>query len=366
MAKPNIALVHEWITNIAGSEKVLLVLKEMFPEAPIYTAVFDKKKAALFSKFEIHTSFLQKLPFFKSKRELLIPFTPFAFEQFDLGKYDVVISSTTMAAKGVITKPGTIHISYCHTPPRYLWEPNLDPRASKGWFKNLRQNTIHKMRIWDRLAADRVDYFLANSRHTAARIKKYYRRDATVIYPPVDISKFTLAAPDQTKDYFLFVSRLVDYKKCDIVIQAFNKLGWPLKVVGYGPDSAKLKKMAKDNIEFLGGKFGENLSSIYQGAKALVFAAEEDFGIVPVEAMACGKPVICYSRGGQTESVIDGETGLFFTEQSADSIIEILKKFDSSKFDPIKIRQQAEKFSKEKFKENFLKAIKVVVPNHFD
>ena len=357
MAKPNIALVLEWITNVAGSEKVLLAMKELFPEAPIYTAVFDKKKAAPFANFDIRTSILQKLPFFKSKRELLIPFTPFAFEQFDLSKYDIVISSTTMAAKGVITKPDTIHISYCHTPPRYLWEPNVDPRASRGWFQGLRQNTIHKMRIWDRLAADRVDYFLANSNYTASRIKKYYRRDATVVYPPVDISQFTLAEPNETKDYFLFVSRLIDYKRCDIVIEAFNKLGWPLKVVGYGPDRAKLEQIAKENIEFLGGKFGTELAAIYRGAKAFIFAAEEDFGIVPVEAMACGKPVICYARGGQTESVINGETGLFFEEQTADSIVETLQKFDASKFDPAKIRLQAEKFSKDKFKENFLKAI---------
>ncbi len=353
----NIALVHEWITNVAGAEKVLLALKELFPKAPIYTAVYDKNKAKPFEDFEIHTSFLQNIPFMKSKRELLVPFTPFAFEQFDLSKYDLAISSTTIAAKGVITKPETLHISYCHTPPRYLWDPQVDPRAKKGRLSWLRNKTMHDMRIWDRVAADRVDHYLANSHYIAKRIKKFYGKDSTVIYPPVDLESFKLNKNVTRKDHFLFVSRLIDYKKCDLVIEAFNSLQIPLRIVGYGPDEARLIKLGKDNITFAGPKFGADLAKEYQEAKALVFAAEEDFGIVPIEAMACGCPVIAYGKGGTTESVIDGKTGIFFKEQTKDSVISAVKKFDEIKFDEKSIREQSERFSKEKFKSSFMKEV---------
>jgi len=360
----NIALVHEWITNVAGAEKVLLALKELFPKAPIYTAVYDEKKAPAFKGFDIRTSILQNIPFMKKKREVLIPFTPIAFEQFDLSKYDLVISSTTVAAKGVITKPETIHVSYCHTPPRYLWNPEVDPRAAKGAFQWLRKKTIHQMRIWDRVAADRVDYFMSNSKYIADRIKKIYTRDAEVIYPPIDVEKFTVLPESEIKDYYLFVSRLVDYKRCDIVIEAFNKLDLPLKVVGYGPDRRKLEKSANQNIEFLGGKFGEELRSIFSHAKALVFAAEEDFGIVPVEAMAAGRPVIAFKHGGQSESVIDGETGVLFDEQTAESIISAVTRLKKLNLDSKKIRTQAEKFTKEIFKKNILEHLNKIISTH--
>jgi len=360
----NIALVHEWITNVAGSEKVLLAMKELFPKAPIFTAVFDEKRAPIFKKFEIHTSFLQNIPFMKKSRELMIPLTPFAFEQFDLSKFDLVISSTTMAAKGVITKPGTIHVSYCHTPPRYLWEPQVDPRAKKGRFGWLRASISHKMRIWDRLAADRVDYFMANSKYIANRIKKYYKRDALVIYPPVDIECFKPIEDGNISDYYLFVSRLIDYKKCDLVIKAFNELNLPLKVIGYGPDEDALKNIANENIEFLGPKFGAELNSYYCKAKAFVFAAEEDFGIVPVEAMAAGRPVIAYGVGGTGESVIDGKTGVLFPEQTVESLSEAVRKFEGLTFDSREIRRHAEKFSAARFKKELWQSLEKIVENH--
>lgn len=360
----NIALVHEWITNVAGAEKVLLALKELFPKAPIYTAVYDEKKALAFKGFDIRTSFLQNIPFMKKKRELLVPFTPIAFEQFDLSKYDLVISSTTVAAKGVITKPETIHVSYCHTPPRYLWDTQVDPRAVKGAFQWLRKKTIHQMRIWDRVAADRVDYFMSNSKYIANRIKKIYKRDAEVIYPPIDVESFTVLPEEEIGEYHLFVSRLVDYKRCDIVIEAFNKLNLPLKVVGYGPDRKKLEKSANKNVEFLGGKFGEELRSIFSHAKALVFPAEEDFGIVPVEAMAAGRPVIAFRKGGQSESIIDGVTGVLFDEQTAESIIDAVSKLEKLNLDSKKIRSQAEKFSKEIFKKNILDHLNKIISTH--
>lgn len=353
----NIAIIHEWLTNVAGSEKVLLELIKNFPTAKIYSSVFDPSKAALFSQFDIKTTYLQKMPLVKKHRELLVPLTPLAFEQLDLSGFDLIISNSTMAAKGVITKPDAIHISYCNTPPRYLWEPSVDPRAKSGHFAWLRRNVIHNLRIWDQIAAKRVDYFLANSNYIAARIKKYYQRDAEVVYPPVNLTDFKLNSEIKKTDNYLFVSRLVNYKKCDLVIQTFNKLKLPLTIIGTGPDERKLRQMAKDNIKFLGHVSGEKLISQYQQAKALVFPAEEDFGIVPVEAMACGTPVIAFNRGGATETIVENETGLFFETQSVDSLEEAINKMAKMQFDPQKLRSQAEKFSEENFAKNIKSAI---------
>jgi glycosyltransferase involved in cell wall biosynthesis len=360
----NIALVHDWLTNVAGAEKVLLVLKEIFPKAPIYTSVFDSKKARPFQKFDIRTTFLQNLPLVKNKREALIPLTPLAFENIDLGEFDLVISNTTMPAKGVITKPETIHICYCHTPTRYLWEPELDPRASKGAFSGFRRKIAHHLRIWDKVASDRPDYYFANSKYISKRIKKYYGRDSIVIYPPVDVNQFVPGDQEKVQDYYLFVSRLIGYKKCDIVIEAFNKLGLPLMIIGSGPEKKYLQKIAKDNIEFLGFLDDMELKKYYSQAKAFIFAAEEDFGIVPVEAMASGRPVIAYSRGGATETVVEGKTGLFFNQQTAKSLINAVKKFDPKKFDSKIIRQQAEKFSTERFKKEFREAVEKIITKH--
>ena len=357
----NIALVHDWLTNVAGAEKVLLVLKEIFPNASIYTSVFDPKKAEPFKKFDIITTYLQGMPLVKNKRELLIPLTPLAFESINLNDYDLVISNTTMPAKGVITNPDTIHICYCHTPTRYLWEPELDPRASGGAFSGLRKKVAHRLRIWDKVAADRPDYYFANSSYIQKRIKKYYGRDSKVIYPPVDVKKFVPVSQDQIKDYFLFVSRLVGYKKCDIVVEAFNKLGLPLKIIGSGPEKKNLQKIAKSNIEFLGFLSDLELKKYYSQARAFIFAAEEDFGIVPVEAESCGRPVIAYGKGGATETVIDGKTGVFFGEQSSESIIAAVRKFNSNKFDSRVIRKQAEKFSTERFSREFVEEVKKII-----
>ncbi len=360
----NIALVHEWLTNVAGSERVLLALKEIYKDAPIFTSVFEPKKSPPFQAFNVTTSFLQKIPFMKSKRELLIPFTPFAFEQFNLSKYNLVISNTSMAAKGVITKPECIHISYCNTPPRYLWEMNVDPRASKGRFSFLRKNIIHKMRLWDRVAADRVDYFLANSKYIANRIKKYYKRDSIVVYPPVNVENFYVAEKKDIKDYYLFVSRLINYKKCDLVIDAFNDLKLPLKIIGTGPDEQLLKKRAKSNIEFLGFISDESMKKYYAEAKAFIFPAEEDFGIVPVEAMSAGRPVIAFQNGGAAETVVEGVTGTFFAEQTPQCLIDAVKNFDPEKFNSETIRRHAEKFSLERFKKEFKETVENIIKNH--
>lgn len=361
----NIALIHDWLTNNAGAEKVLFEISELFPGAPIYTSVYDQNGAKPFSKKTVITSFLQKYPLIKKHREMLVPLTPFVFEQFDLKKFNLVISNTTMAAKGVLTKPNALHICYCHTPSRYLWEPEVDERGSKGFFSGLRKNVTHKMRIWDRLAADRVDYFLANSKYVADRIKKYYQKDAKVIYPPVNIDLFKPGSLSSVKDYFLFVSRLVPYKKCDLVIDAFNDLKLPLKIIGRGPEKKRLMKKANSNIEFLGYLSDKEIKKYYQEAHAFVFAAEEDFGIVPVEAMACGRPVIAYGVGGAAETVIPNKTGILFSEQTPQCLIDSIKNFDHTKFDPKVIRDHAEKFSKERFREEFKEKVDEIVKTFF-
>lgn len=360
----NIALIHDWLTNFAGGERVLLEISKLFPKAPIFTSVYDQKGARSFAGKDIRTSFLQKIPFMKSKRELLVPFAPFAFEQINLSKYNLILSSCSMASKGVLSKPGSIQICYCHTPSRYLWEPEVDSRAKTGLFSGLRQRVAHNLRIWDRLAADRVDYFLANSKYIASRIKKYYQRDSIVVYPPVDIKAYEPGKQSEIKDYYLFVSRLVRYKKCDLVIDAFNDLGLPLKVIGKGPDKKYLQRKAKSNIEFLGYLSNTDMKKYYQEAKAFIFAAEEDFGIVPVEAMACGRPVIAYGKGGVAETVVDGVTGMFFNEQTPQCLIEAVKKFNSDNYDPKKIRAQAEKFSNEVFRTKYMEAVESILKKH--
>lgn len=357
----NIALVHDWLTNMAGAERVLLEIKRIYPEAPIYTSVFDPKGAREFAHFDIRTSYLNSWPLLKSKRELLIPYAPLAFESFDLSAFDVVISSTTFPAKGIITKPDTIHICYCNTPSRYLWEPRIDPRANSGFLLGLRKKVAHKNRIWDLMAADRVDHFIANSHYVARRIKKYYGRDSVVVYPPVNVEKFEPGKKENIKDYFLFVSRLVGYKRCDLVIDAFNKLKLPLKIIGRGPEKNALKNKANSNIEFLGYLNDEEIKKYYQEAKAFVFAAEEDFGIVPLEAMSCGRPVIAYGVGGAAETVKPGVTGEFFDKQTPEALITAVENFDPDKYDPIAIRKHAEQFSTEVFKKEFKSAVEKIL-----
>jgi glycosyltransferase involved in cell wall biosynthesis len=349
----NIALVHDWLTNVAGAERVLLVLHEIYPDAPIYTSVYNPKGTKPFRELDVKTSVLQRLPLLKKHRELLVPLTPFAFENLDLSEYDVVISSTTFAAKGIITKADTVHICYCHTPTRYLWMPELDPRSSTGKLAFLKKKIRLKLLEWDKAAAQRVDYYISNSDYTGRRIKKFYGRDSITVYPPVDIKRFKIASKNEIKNYYLFVSRLVGYKRCDIIVNAFNKLGLPLKIIGSGPEKKRLQKIAKRNIEFLGFLSDEEVGKYYREAKAFVFVAEEDFGIVPVEAMACGRPVIALGRGGAKETVAEGITGEFFHDQNPESLIKAVDSFDADKYDPIIIRKHAEKFSEERFKREF-------------
>ena len=354
-----IALIHEWLVNWGGSEAVLKSIYELYP-SPIYTLVKDNNFIANspFKEAEIYTSFIQNLPFSIKKYRNYLPLFPLAIEQFDLSDYDLIISSSHAVAKGVLRKGNQIHISYCHTPIRYAWdmyhqylEKSKFNRGLKGFITKI---FLHYIRNWDVLSSNRVDYFIANSNYVAKRIKNIYRRDAEVIYPPVNISSFKL---EMNKDnYYLAVSRLVPYKRMDLIVEAFSKmLDKKLIVIGNGPDLKRIKKIASRNVELLGYQPNNILHGYLKKAKAFVFAAEEDFGILPVEAQACGTPVIAYGKGGVLETVKDKKSGIFFKRQDMDSIIEAVKTFEriEDKFDPLYIRKNSEKFDVKVFKEKF-------------
>ena len=355
-----VAIVHDWLTGMRGGERVLEILCEIFPQAHIYTLLFIKGK--LSSKIEnmnISTTFVQMLPFIKKYYEYYLPFYPIAIEGLQLNKYDLVISSSHCVAKGVVSSPGSCSICYCHTPMRYVWDRYYDyfltNSDSKVIFKYIVKFFSHYLRMWDVTSSSRVDHFIANSKYVSQRIKKFYRRDATVIYPPVDCSRFNIS--NKIGDYYLIVSALRPYKRIDIAIEAFNELGLHLKIIGTGKHETQLKKLAKSNIEFLGYLPDEEIPEYFSQCKGLIFPGIEDFGIVPLEVQASGRPVIAYSAGGVLESVIEGETGIFFHNQTKDALIDAVKRFQKVKFDPEKIRNYALKFEKEVFKKNFEKFV---------
>jgi glycosyltransferase involved in cell wall biosynthesis len=354
-----LAFVHEYLNQYGGAERVLEVLGEQFPNAPIYTTLYDPRSTnGVFEGKEIRTSFLQKIPGAKRYHHAFSALMPLAVEQFDISGFDKAFSVAASFAKGIITKPHTEHICYCLTPPRFLWDDSqkfVNEFRYPGLIKSLSPLVLSYLRIWDQQASKRVDRFIAISEFVRARIRKYYGVDAEVVYPPVDVSKFEVS---KTKDeYFLMVGRLVAYKKFDLAIKAFNALGWKLKIVGTGIEEKRLKALAGKNIEFLGKVEDERLGEIYGRAQALIFPQEEDFGIVPLEAMACGTPVIAYRGGGAVETIADEKTGIFFDEQEVGSLVEILKSFNQSSFDPIVCRAQAEIFDTQIFKDKISRFI---------
>lgn len=353
-----IALVHDYLTQYGGAERVLEAFSEIYPDAPIYTLVYNPKLlnkrggANFFSENKIRTSFLQKIPLAKSKHRIFPLLMPSAIEEFDLSSYDVVLSDSAGFAKGVITKPDTLHICYCHTPLRYAWDDSHKYIQEFGFprlIKKLIPFFMNYIRLWDKEAALRVDKFICNSYFVAKRIKKYYNKITTVIHPPIDTKKF-FPSIKTTNDYFLMVGRLLTYKRFDTAIQSFNNLGKSLKIIGDGPEKKDLEKMAKKNIEFLGEVSDEKLRKYYQNCQALIFPQEEDFGIVALETMACGKPVIAYRGGGALESIQDEKTGIFFDSQTSNDLIKAVKKFNPRNFNTQTIRRHALKFDKEKFK----------------
>lgn len=350
--QPRVAIVCDWLLSGGGAERVIFKLSQMFPHAPIYTTLYNKKLLPEFSERHIVTSFLQKFPFGSKKHYLLLPLMPYAFEQFDLRAFDIVISSCHSCSKGIITKPQTLHICYCHSPMRYVWDSCHEYFEQYGIpapFKYTAKKLLHTLRLWDRLAAERVDFFIANSHHVQQRIRKYYRKDAAVIYPPIATNKFQLPPKNMEGQYFLAVGRLAPYKRFDLLITTFNDMKLPLLIVGVGKEQRRLKKISGRFITFLGNIPDDELQKIYQGALALVFPQSEDFGITPLEAMSSGKPVIAFADGGALETVIPGRTGLFFSEQTSDSLKKTILEFNALKWDRAAIRKHAEQFDQSVF-----------------
>jgi glycosyltransferase involved in cell wall biosynthesis len=350
-----IAIVCDWLTNMGGAEKVILAIHNLFPRAPIYTTVYNKDLLPEFKDAKIITSYLQHMPLAKRKHQLYLGFMPRIFENLNLDEYDIVISSSHSCAKGIITKPSTLHVCYCHTPMRYAWEDSINyikEYEINPIIKRMAPHFIHKIRIWDRLSADRVDNFIANSAYVQQRIYKYYRKPSSVIHPFTDISQFEVG--HQRRDYYLAVGRLTPYKKFDLLVDTFNETGLPLKIVGSGVEIKKLKAKAKPNIEFLGNVSDMVRNELYKKAKAFLFPQVEDFGITPLEAMACGCPVIAYAKGGAMETVIDKKTGILFKEQNPESIKKAIRRFTLTKFNHNKIREHAEQFDIEVFNNKFL------------
>lgn len=363
------AIVHDWLTGMRGGEKVLEALCELFPDADLFTLLhIPGAVSGTIEKRRIKTSFIQRLPFAKKRYRLYLPLFPLAVEGFDLKGYDLVISSSHCAAKGVIPGPNALHISYIHSPMRYVWDMYGEYFGkTRGLSGLLIRLFAHYLRLWDSSSSRRVDFFVANSNHVAKRIMRYYRRDSSVIYPPVDVSRFSIAerAPG---DYYLIVSAFAPYKRLDIAVEAFNTLGKRLLIAGTGQEEKRLKAMAGKNIEFLGWKSDTEVAELYRNCRALVFPGEEDFGITPVEAMACGRPVIAYGRGGALETVKglnapegagDNPTGFFFYEQTAEALKDAVEGFEANMraFDPSSIRQAAIMFDKGAFKEKIGKFI---------
>lgn len=359
LSRLKVAIVCDWLTTAGGAEKVILALHHLFPQAPIYTSIYNPSKVRGFEKATVYTSYLQKFPFAQKKYPFYLSFMPQAFEQFDLSGFDLVISSSHSCAKGVITKPQTLHISYCHSPMRYAWEDNhnyIKEYQTFGLIKKIAPFFIHNIRLWDKISADRVDEFIANSHFIQNRISKFYRRPSTVIHPFVDFDKFQkINIPRE--NFFLAVGRLTPYKKFDLIVETFNNLGYPLKIVGTGVASKKLQKMANKNIEFLGYVSDEKLIQLYHQAKALIFPQAEDFGIIPLEAMASGCPVIAYKKGGALETISEGKSGIFFEEQTIESLKKAIEKCMMTQFKAETVKKQAAKFDRAVFNQNILQFI---------
>ncbi|MEM8486121.1 MAG: glycosyltransferase family 4 protein [Bacteroidota bacterium] len=358
------AIVHDWLPVYAGAERVLEQMINVIPQSEIYSLIDflpDDQRAFLQGK-SVNTSFIQRLPFARSKYRNYLPFVPFATEQFNLTEYDVVVSSSYVAAKGVLTTADQMHVSYVHSPVRYAWDLHFQYLKEGGLEKGLKgllaKIILHYMRIYDVSCSNRVDAYIANSRTVARRIWKTYRRRAEVVYPPVDTDAFSLC--EDKEDFYVTASRLVPYKKIDLVVEAFAEMpGKKLVVIGDGPDYDKIAAKATPNVEMLGYQPFDELKRYMRCAKAFVFAAEEDFGIVPVEAQACGTPCVAFGKGGATETILPGETGIFFFEQTTASLKEAVQTLENtySKLSHTRIRENALRFSVACFQEKFEDAV---------
>lgn len=348
-----VALIHYWLTKMRGGERVLENLVEMFPGADIFTHVYDPDGVSdIIRDCNVQTSFISKLPMARKHYQKYLPFMPRALEELDLSAYDLVISSESGPAKGVVPRPDAFHLCYCHSPMRYIWDLYPSYRDSSGFLaRQAFPHIAHKLRTWDAASSMRVDQFVANSNFVAKRIEKYYRRPSEVVAPPIDIAEFAAARRSKPDDYFLAAGEFVAYKRFDIAIEAFNKLGLPLVIVGDGEEKAALEAKAGPNISFVGRLDFKSLKARFGACQALVFPGEEDFGMIPVEVMAAGRPVIAYGRGGALDSVADGQTGVLFHEQSVEGLIAAVRKFQSMSFDPDVLEAHAQTFDKQVFKD---------------
>ncbi|MDI9862203.1 glycosyltransferase family 4 protein [Flectobacillus roseus] len=355
-----VAIIQEWLVTLGGSEKVVKAINELYPDADIFTLVADDKlvEELNLDKSKIKTSIIQKLPWGQKKYKLYLPLFPFAIEQLDLRGYDLIISSSHAVTKGIITTSEQLHITYCHSPIRYAWDLYHQYLEEEGLKYNLKgilaRWILHKIRQWDYTTRNRPDYYISNSDFIGRRIQKVYDKPSTTIYPPIEIQDFVL---EETKeDYYITCSRLVPYKKIDLIVEAFTAMpDKKLVVIGDGPDFEKIKKLAGPNVELRGYAKFKDLIQALQKAKAFVFAAIEDFGMLPVEAQACGTPVIAYNKGGSLETVIDNKTGILYQEQTIDSLIQAVGRFEANiqNFNPKEIREHSEKFGTERFKKEF-------------
>lgn len=362
LSRLRVAIIHYWFVRRRGGERVIETLAGMFPQADLYALVVEPEALPpSLAERSIKTSFVQKLPGSRRWHRQFLPLYPFALEQFDLRDYDLVISSESGPAKGVLTRAGTCHVCYCHSPMRYLWDLYHTYRKKEGRISRLIFALItHYLRMWDLATASRVDYFVANSQNVATRIEKHYRRPATVIYPPVEVSAGTVS--EDHEDYYLFVGELVHYKRADLVIEACKRLSRPLRLVGDGPEYKRLRRLCRPGIECLGWLSDVDLRHQYARCRALIFPSEEDFGMAPVEAQSFGRPVIAYGRGGALESVAGffpgksvrtkASTGVFFAEQSVGALEEAVLAFEDAelRFSPAFIRAQVERFAVPRFK----------------
>lgn len=361
-----IALVHDHLAQDGGAENVLRAFSDIWPDAPIYVVVYDKKNAnPYFAQRDIRSSFLQRMPFGVSKYQWYFPLMPAAVESFDLSEFDVVLSTSSSFAKGVITRPETMHVTYCHTPTRFLWSDThsyVEELGVNVLFKKVLPVFLSRVRTWDRLASERADFYIANSKAVQQRITKYYKRESDMIYPPVRVADFATAAPNEVEDYFLAGGRLVPYKRFDLLVEAFNKLGKPLKIYGSGPALVDLQKMARHNIEFLGRVSDQELRKLYARCSAFLNPQEEDFGITMIEAMAAGRPVIAYNKGGASEIVEHKKTGLLLDYQTWEDVADAIIGFDKTAWNSQEIRNAALTFDLDQFKTS----IRTYIESHWE
>lgn len=358
-----VAIVHYWLVGMRGGEKVVESLCELFPDADIFTHVYVESKVSdIIRRHKIIPTYINSLPFAPKFYKNYLPLMPLALEQLDLSAYDLIISSESGPAKGIVPSPGAVHICYCHTPMRYIWNMYHEYRKGAGFFARLMMPVMtHYLRTWDATSSSRVDSFVANSTTTAGRIRRYYGREASIIHPPVDTDSFGTVSQAELADYYLMVGELVSYKRPDLAVQAFNEMNAKLIVIGGGEMLKAIKALAGPMVTVMGPQPFDVLREHYAKCRALIFPGEEDFGIVPLEAMASGRPVIAYGRGGATETVVDGKTGLFFHDQSVQAIVAAVKDFETRVMNTNEIVAHAQKFARKHFLQRMREHIDSIV-----